>query len=140
MVSKGKCFSFKSESYIIEPRRLALFVNLLEKGSGTVKEWYFEYQLHENRPGILGDISSLLGMLSINIVTINGVDDTRRGMLLRSTDDDNVKRFKAILHTIGSVTVTKFREPRVRDRLAIRHGRYIERNVTEKKDVSIYSS
>ncbi len=133
MVSKGKCFSFKSESYIIEPRRLALFVNLLEKGSGTVKEWYFEYQLHENRPGILGDISSLLGMLSINIVTINGVDDTRRGMLLRSTDDDNVKRFKAILHTIGSVTVTKFREPRVRDRLAIRHGRYIERNVTEKK-------
>ncbi|GAF23547.1 MULTISPECIES: DUF3388 domain-containing protein [Shouchella] len=98
-----------------------------------MKEWYFEYQLHENRPGILGDISSLLGMLSINIVTINGVDDTRRGMLLRSTDDDNVKRFKAILHTIGSVTVTKFREPRVRDRLAIRHGRYIERNVTEKK-------
>jgi hypothetical protein len=98
-----------------------------------VKEWYFEYQLHENRPGILGDISSLLGMLSINIVTINGIDDTRRGMLLRTSDDDSVKRFKAILHTIGNVTVTKFREPRVRDRLAIRHGRYIERNATEKK-------
>ncbi len=104
-----------------------------------MKEWYFEYQLHENRPGILGDISSLLGMLSINIVTINGIDDTRRGMLLRSTDDDSVKRFKAILHTIGSVTVTKFREPRVRDRLAIRHGRYIERNAAEKKNVPLYS-
>ncbi|SDC43695.1 DUF3388 domain-containing protein [Shouchella lonarensis] len=98
-----------------------------------MKEWYFEYQLHENRPGILGDIASLLGMLSINIVTINGVNDTRRGMLLRSVDDDHVTRFKAILHTIGNVTVTKFREPRVRDRLAIRHGRYIERDAMEKK-------
>lgn len=41
-------------------------------------EWYLEYQIQKNRPGLLGDISSLLGMLSINIVTINGVDDIRR--------------------------------------------------------------
>ncbi|MEK4565249.1 DUF3388 domain-containing protein [Alkalihalobacillus sp. FSL R5-0424] len=98
-----------------------------------MKEWYFEYQLLENRPGILGDISSLLGMLSINIMTINGIDDSRRGMLLSSESDDQVERFKSILHTIGSVSVTKFREPRVRDRLAIRHGRYIERDAAERK-------
>ena len=37
-------------------------------------EWYFEYEIHKNRPGLLGDVSSLIGMLGINIVTINGVD------------------------------------------------------------------
>ncbi|WP_078554570.1 DUF3388 domain-containing protein [Bacillus alkalicellulosilyticus] len=98
-----------------------------------MKEWYLEYIIHKNRPGLLGDISSLLGMLSINIVTINGVEDNRRGMLIRSTSDDQIKRFKGILQTIDNITVTKLREPKVRDRLAIRHGRYIERDADDKK-------
>lgn len=38
------------------------------------KEWYLEYEITINRAGLLGDISSLLGMLGISIVTINGVD------------------------------------------------------------------
>ncbi|MBP3951972.1 DUF3388 domain-containing protein [Bacillus suaedae] len=99
----------------------------------TVKEWYIEYQIHKNRPGLLGDISSLLGMLAINIVTINGVENMRRGMLIRSTHDDQVLRFQAILHTMEDITLTKIREPRLRDRLAIRHGRYIERDADDKK-------
>ena len=37
------------------------------------KEWYLEYEITVNRAGLLGDISSLLGMLGISIVTINGV-------------------------------------------------------------------
>ncbi|NEU29308.1 DUF3388 domain-containing protein [bacterium LRH843] len=97
------------------------------------KEWYFEYKIHKDRPGLLGDISSLLGMLAINIVTINGVDNMTRGMLIRSQNDDQVKRFRAILETISDVTVTKIREPRLRDRMAIRHGRYIERDEEDKK-------
>ncbi|BAB06108.1 DUF3388 domain-containing protein [Halalkalibacterium halodurans] len=99
----------------------------------SVKEWYLEYQIHKNRPGLLGDISSILGMLSCNIVTINGVDDMRRGMLIRSVDDDQILRFRTILETIEDITVTKFREPRLRDRLAIRHGRYIERDADDRK-------
>ena len=43
------------------------------------KEWYLEYEITVNRAGLLGDISSLLGMLGISIVTINGVDQGRRG-------------------------------------------------------------
>lgn len=100
---------------------------------GEMKEWYLEYQIHKNRPGLLGDISSLLGMLSINIVSINGLEDRRRGMLIRSSSDDQIERFRAILDTIDNITVKKFREPRVRDRLAIRHGRYIERDADDKK-------
>ena len=58
------------------------------------KEWYLEYEITVNRAGLLGDISSLLGMLGISIVTINGVDQgkgivnqnrsTRKGRKVRT--------------------------------------------------------
>ncbi|MBC3741588.1 DUF3388 domain-containing protein, partial [Bacillus pumilus] len=88
-------------------------------------EWYFEYEIQVNRPGLLGDISSLMGMLSINIVTINGVDVSRRGMLLRCDHTDQIKRLESILNTMETIKVTKLRQPKLRDRLAVRHGRYI---------------
>ncbi|WP_419883879.1 DUF3388 domain-containing protein [Peribacillus sp. B-H-3] len=96
------------------------------------KEWYFEYEIQVNRPGLLGDISSLLGMLSINIVTINGVDEGRRGMLLYAEDQRNIERFESILLTMDTIKVIKLREPKLRDRLAVRHGRYIQRDADEK--------
>ncbi|MFJ7747743.1 DUF3388 domain-containing protein [Peribacillus sp. NPDC097295] len=96
------------------------------------KEWYFEYEIQVNRPGLLGDISSLLGMLSINIITINGVDQGRRGLLLRTNDSRNIERFESILHTMDTIKVIKLREPKLRDRLAVRHGRYIQRDADEK--------
>jgi hypothetical protein len=97
------------------------------------KEWYLEYEIHINRPGLLGDISSLLGMLSINIVTINGVEDMRRGMLLLSDHQEQILRLESILRTMDNITVTKLREPKLRDRLAVRHGRYIQRDADDKK-------
>ncbi|MBM6618374.1 DUF3388 domain-containing protein [Bacillus suaedaesalsae] len=97
------------------------------------KEWYLEYEIHINRPGLLGDISSLLGMLSINIVTINGVEDMRRGMLLLSDNEEQILRLESILRTMDNITVTKLREPKLRDRLAVRHGRYIQRDADDKK-------
>lgn len=95
-------------------------------------EWYFEYEIEKNRPGLLGDISSLLGMLSINIITINGVDEGKRGMLLVTKDSRNIERFKLILQTMDTVKLVKLREPKLRDRLAVRHGRYIHRDGDEK--------
>jgi hypothetical protein len=97
------------------------------------KEWYLEYEIHKNRPGLLGDISSLLGMLSINIVTINGVDDARRGLLLLCDNKEQIDRLESILQTMDNITVTKLRQPKVRDRLAVRHGRYIQRDADDKK-------
>jgi hypothetical protein len=96
------------------------------------KEWYLEYEIHKNRPGLLGDISSLLGMLSVNIIAINGVNDSRRGMLLLSDSKEQMDQIQDILNTIENITVTKLREPKLRDRLAVRHGRYIERDADEK--------
>ncbi len=99
----------------------------------SMKEWYLEYEIRKDRPGLLGDISSLLGMLAINIVTINGVDHMRRGMLIRSSSTDQVARCHAILDTIEDISVLKIRVPRLRDRMAVRHGRYIERDAGDKK-------
>lgn len=96
-------------------------------------EWYLEYEIQHNRPGLLGDISSLLGMLSINIVTINGVENSRRGMLLLSRKDEQITRLKSILNTMETINVTKVRKPKLRDRMAVRHGRYIHSDVDDKK-------
>lgn len=99
------------------------------------KEWYIEYELQYNRPGLLGDISSLLGMLSINIITINGVENARRGMLLTSEYDEQIERLKSILETMDTIRITKIRKPRLRDRLAVRHGKYIHRDENDRKTI-----
>jgi len=98
-----------------------------------MREWYFEYEIQINRPGLLGDIASLLGMLRVNIVTINGVDQGRRGMLLRAENHVQLERFELIVSTMETIKVTKFREPKLRDILAVRHGRYIQRDVDDRK-------
>ncbi|SDM65757.1 Protein of unknown function [Fictibacillus solisalsi] len=97
------------------------------------QEWYLEYEINKNRPGLLGDISSLLGMLGINIVTINGVDNGRRGLLLLVDKQEKVERLRSILQSMDNITVTKFRKPKLRDILAVRHGRYIQRDADDKK-------
>lgn len=96
-------------------------------------EWYLEYEIIINRPGLLGDISSLLGMLSINIVTINGVDQGRRGLLILAENQYQIERLEPILHTMETISLIKLREPTVRDRLAVRHGRYIQRDADDRK-------
>src|SRR5690606_17899142 len=104
----------------------------LEEGVQENHEWYLEYQIHKNRPGLLGDIASILGMLQINIITINGVDHNRRGMLLQCEDEEKIKVVCELLEKANNVTVTKIRHPRLRDRMAVRHGRYIQRDADDK--------
>ncbi|MFE8695113.1 DUF3388 domain-containing protein [Cytobacillus sp. FJAT-53684] len=96
-------------------------------------EWYLEYEIQKNRPGLLGDISSLLGMLSINIVTINGVEQGRRGLLILAKNYEQIIRLESILHTMDTIKLIKLREPKLRDRLAVRHGRYIQQDADDKK-------
>ncbi|WP_313798611.1 DUF3388 domain-containing protein [Cytobacillus sp.] len=96
-------------------------------------EWYLEYEITKNRPGLLGDISSLLGMLSINIVTINGVEQGRRGLLILAKNYEQIVRLESILHTMDTIRLIKLRVPKLRDRLAVRHGRYIQQDADDKK-------
>lgn len=97
------------------------------------KQWYMEYKIHKNRPGLLGDIASLLGMLNVNIITINGVEDRTRGMLLQTNDDEKIVILGKMLQKVENITVNKLRPPSLVDRLAVRHGRYIERDSDDRK-------
>ncbi|MCG2495497.1 YmfK family protein [Staphylococcus epidermidis] len=97
------------------------------------KEWYLEYEITVNRAGLLGDISSLLGMLGISIVTINGVDQGKRGLLIKTDQLEKVERFEQIVKEINEIEITKLRVPELRDRLAVRHGRYIKQDADDKK-------
>lgn len=99
----------------------------------TAKQWYMEYMIHHNRPGLLGDIASLVGMLDLNIVTINGVQDRTRGMLLETNDDSKIEVLGKMLGKVESITVLKLRQPKLVDILAVRHGRYIERDSDDRK-------
>ncbi|MCY8531731.1 DUF3388 domain-containing protein, partial [Bacillus licheniformis] len=47
-----------------------------------------------------------------------------RGLLLKCRHIDQIKRLESILNTMDTIKVTKLREPKLRDRLAVRHGRY----------------
>ena len=102
------------------------------RGQMLMGEWYFEYEIQVNRPGLLGDIASLLGMLRVNIVSINGVDEERRGMLLSTDNEESIQRFISIVSTMENINVTRFRQPKLRDRLALRHGHYIPKDADEK--------
>ncbi len=96
-------------------------------------DWYIEYQIHNNRPGLLGDLASLLGMLSINIITINGVENKRRGMLLNTDDREKIHALKHILNRVDNITVTALRPPTLMDRMAVRHGRYLDRCLEDNR-------
>jgi hypothetical protein len=92
-----------------------------------------EYKIYKNRPGLLGDIASLLGMLGVNILTINGVEDRARGMLLQTDDDEKIELLGRMLSKVENITVNKLRPTRLTDILAVRHGRYIERDSDDQK-------
>ncbi|MFC0215677.1 DUF3388 domain-containing protein [Paenibacillus chartarius] len=92
-----------------------------------------EYTIHKNRPGLLGDIASLMGMLDINIVTINGVEDRTRGMLLQTDDEEKIELMGKMLKKVNNITINALRTPKLVDILAVRHGRYIERDSDDRK-------
>lgn len=96
-------------------------------------EQYLEYENLVSRPGLLGDISSLLGNLGISINTINGVEKSRRGLIVRTDDINKLRRFTYIGQYVDDINIVKVRKPQVRDRLAVRHGRFIKRDEGDKK-------
>lgn len=103
-----------------------------EKGLNVLEDWYLEYHIHKNRPGLLGDVASLLGMLSINILTVSGVEDKNRGFLLQTDDRQKIPALRSMLRKVENITVTALRQPTLIDRLALRHGVFIQRECSEE--------
>lgn len=91
-------------------------------------EVYFQYRIIKDRPGLLGDIASLLGMLGFNILQLGGVSEEGRGFLLQTKRPESVAVLRGIVDSLEDVEVAAVRTPTLRDRIAIRHGRFIERS------------
>jgi hypothetical protein len=96
-------------------------------------EVYFQYKIVKDRPGLLGDIASLLGMLGFNIMQLGGVSETGRGFLLQTNRPESVEVLRTMLESLEDVELTALRSPSLRDRIALRHGRFIERSDTETR-------
>jgi Protein of unknown function (DUF3388) len=99
----------------------------------VVTEFYFQYRIRRDRPGLLGDIASLLGMLGFNILQLGGVSETNRGFLLQTERPESVEVLKTMLQSLEDVELAALRQPSLRDKLALRHGRFIERSDTETR-------
>jgi len=98
-----------------------------------LEEYYFQYRIIRDRPGLLGDIASLLGMLGFNIMQLGSVSETSRGFLLQSNRSGSFNVLKTMLESIEDVELSALRNPSLRDRIALRHGRFIERSDTETR-------
>ncbi|MCL6445281.1 MAG: YmfK family protein [Alicyclobacillus sp.] len=99
----------------------------------TLAEFYFQYEIVKDRPGLLGDIASLLGMLGFNILQLGGVSEHSRGFLLQTRRPASVHALKEIVEMMDDVELAALRTPSLRDRIALRHGRFIERSDAEMR-------
>lgn len=91
-----------------------------------MRTWYLEYCIQKNKPGLLGEIASLLGMLKINIITVNGIDHQRRGFLIKTRDDSKIAILQNILVILDNIKVTALRPSTLLDEISLKHGKTIE--------------
>ncbi|WP_075363324.1 DUF3388 domain-containing protein [Desulfosporosinus metallidurans] len=87
---------------------------------------YLEYDIQQNKPGLLGAVTTLLGMLDLNILTVTGIGQTRRGLLLEVQSDAKIRALHEALNEVEAIKVTAFRIPTLLDRIALRHGKRLD--------------
>ena len=87
---------------------------------------YLEYDIQQNKPGLLGAVTTLLGMLDLNILTVTGIGPTRRGLLLEVQSEAKIRALHAALNEVEAIKVTAFRNPTLLDRIALRHGKRLD--------------
>ena len=70
----------------------------------------------------MGAVTSLIGMLELNILTVTGIGQTRRGFLLHCPCEEKILALQSALAQTEAIKVTAFRQPTLLDHLALRHG------------------
>jgi len=85
-----------------------------------------EYDIQQNKPGLLGAVTTLIGMLDLNILSVTGIGHTRRGLLLEAQSDAKVRALHEALIEVEAIKVTAFRPPTLSDRIALRHGKRLD--------------
>lgn len=92
-------------------------------------EWYLEYDILHDRPGIFGGIATFLGLMGVNIITINGLSGGKRGLLLACSDSTRMDIIKEALEKVDSIKVTAFKKPSPLEKIGLKQGRIIDGGV-----------
>jgi len=71
-------------------------------------------------------VTTLIGMLDLNIIMVTGIGQTRRGLLLDVQSEAKVRALHETLIEVGAIKVTAFRPPTLSDRIALRHGKRLD--------------
>lgn len=87
-----------------------------------------EYIIHKDRPGLLGDVATFLGLMGVNITMINGIASHKRGLLLSCGDPARVVTLKNALARASNIELTAFRRPNFIDRINLQHGKIIRQD------------
>ncbi|MGM0420068.1 MAG: DUF3388 domain-containing protein [Bacillota bacterium] len=98
---------------------------------------FMEYKIIKNRPGLLGDLASMLGLLQINIKTIASIEDSYRGLLLELETPDLKERLLNALGAVKELEITGLRPPQLEDLLALKHGKKV--SFRYKEDYYIFA-
>ncbi len=85
-----------------------------------------EYVIQQNKPGLLGGVTTLIGMLDLNILSVTGIGHTRRGLLLQAQSEAKVRVLQEALMEVEAIKLTAFRPPTLSDRIALRHGKRLD--------------
>ncbi|HEX3015501.1 MAG TPA: DUF3388 domain-containing protein [Desulfobacteria bacterium] len=93
-----------------------------------MKQLYFEYDIQVNRPGLLGAVTTLLGMLNLNILQVTSIGQSRRGFLLECEHPEKMQALARCLNEVESIKVAFLRETTLLDKIALKHG--VRLNVT----------
>ncbi len=92
---------------------------------------YLEYKIIKNRPGLLGDLASILGLMQINIKTVASIEDIYRGFLLEFYSPESKKRLLDAFSAVEELKITALRPPNLEDLLALKHGKKVSLRLQE---------
>lgn len=87
-----------------------------------------EYIIHNDRPGLLGDLATFLGLMGVNITMINGIASHKRGLMLRCSDPARIVTMKNTLTQASNIELTAFRRPTFIDRVTLQHGKILRQD------------
>ncbi len=90
-----------------------------------VETLYLEYKIIKNRPGLLGDLASILGLMQINIKTVTSIEDLYRGFLLEFKSPEIKERLLEAFNAVEELKITALRSPTLEDLLALKHGKKV---------------
>lgn len=86
-------------------------------------EYYLEYEILHDRPGLLGDVASLIGMLKINIEKISSIEGRKRGFLLNYVRGRQIEVLIQSLQAMDDLRLTHHHTPDEFDLLTLKHGK-----------------